>query len=171
MLLHPQEKSLASNYALRHPLSLSEGVRSKPKLCSQFYSPEPQSRIDSPHSPKPLAEPFRAGRWQSKQWRSLSSGACKTQSPGVRAAGADSTNSKKKPQSSRKCASDLLFHYADDLIFFLFSRKRALPKDHYAPLRGAHFWRTVVTEVLILFILFVNFWLIHLKGVNDFRQN
>ena len=52
----------------------------------------------------------------------------KIHSKGVRTTGADNANSKKEQAREGKCASDLLFYYDDDLIFFLFDRKQIYQK-------------------------------------------
>lgn len=76
---------------------------------------------------------------------------------------------KRSRQKRGKCASDLFFYYADDLIFFLFDRKQDLPKDHCTLVGATHFWRMLITVFLYSLIFSLKLWLLHLKGVNDFK--
>lgn len=99
-----------------------------PNLCNQVHSQETHSRMCVPHSPQ--TTDLRPSEQVTVKIMkvSLTLEVYKIHSQGVRTTGADNANSKKEQAREGKCASDLLFYYDDDLIFFLFDRKQIYQK-------------------------------------------
>lgn len=77
-------------------------------------------------------------------------------------------NKRRGNQSSRKCASDLLFHYVDDFLSFWQEAgftKRLL----YSGYSHWHLKNVNNRSSYINLILFLKPWLVYLKWVNDFK--
>lgn len=154
MFLHPQEKSLASNCILRHPSVWRRGLRTNKTFVTRSTHGNLNPEYVSVILPKPLTEPFRAGDHQNVKisliLRSIKFipwvwGRCRQYKQ-------QKETSKRRENlspSSRKCASDLLFYYADDFICLSFRQEAGCTKDQWTLVRATHFWRMLITEVLI----------------------